>query len=55
MALDVSVVVCMLLGVNVGVHHKIRMEALRTLYEPLRPLHAQTYVVLSHLLLEKEN
>jgi len=42
-------------SVNVAHHHKIRMEEPRTLYERLGLLHAQTYVVRSHPLLEKEN
>jgi len=36
--------ISLLRGVNVGGHHKIRMEELRELYESLGLRHAQTYV-----------
>jgi uncharacterized protein (DUF1697 family) len=36
--------VSLLRGVNVGGHHKIKMEELRELYESLGLRHAQTYV-----------
>jgi uncharacterized protein (DUF1697 family) len=39
-----TVVVSMLRGVNVGGHHQIKMEALRTLYESLGLRNAQTYI-----------
>jgi uncharacterized protein (DUF1697 family) len=39
-----TVVISMLRGVNVGGHNKIKMEALRALYESLRLRDAQTYV-----------
>jgi uncharacterized protein (DUF1697 family) len=39
-----TVVISLLRGVNVGGHHAIRMEALRTLYGSLGLLDAQTYV-----------
>jgi uncharacterized protein (DUF1697 family) len=39
-----SVVISLLRGINVGGHHKIKMEALRTLYESLGLLDAQTYL-----------
>jgi uncharacterized protein (DUF1697 family) len=38
------VVISMLRGVNVGGHNRIKMEALRTLYESLGLLDVQTYV-----------
>ena len=40
-----AVIVSMLRGVNVGGHNKIKMEALRALYESLGLRDAQTYVV----------
>src|SRR5260370_37898439 len=39
-----TVIISMLRGVNVGGHNKIKMEALRALYESLRLRDAQTYV-----------
>jgi uncharacterized protein (DUF1697 family) len=39
-----TVVISLLRGVNVGGHNKIKMEALRALYESLGLLEAQTYV-----------
>jgi uncharacterized protein (DUF1697 family) len=39
-----AVVISMLRGVNVGGHHKIKMDALRALYESLGLRDAQTYV-----------
>jgi uncharacterized protein (DUF1697 family) len=39
-----AVIISMLRGVNVGGHNKIKMEALRALYESLRLRDAQTYV-----------
>jgi uncharacterized protein (DUF1697 family) len=39
-----TVIVSMLRGVNVGGHKKIKMEALRALYESLKLRDAQTYV-----------
>ena len=41
---DMAVVISMLRGVNVGGHNKIKMDALRTLYESLKLRDAQTYV-----------
>jgi uncharacterized protein (DUF1697 family) len=40
-----AVIVSMLRGVNVGGHNKVKMEALRALYESLGLRDAQTYVV----------
>ena len=37
-------VISLLRGVNVGGHHKLKMEELRELYESLGLRHAQTYV-----------
>jgi uncharacterized protein (DUF1697 family) len=39
-----TVMISMLRGVNVGGHNKIKMEALRALYESLGLLDAQTYI-----------
>jgi len=39
-----TVMISMLRGVNVGGHNKIKMEALRALYESLKLRNAQTYV-----------
>ena len=39
-----AVVISMLRGVNVGGHNKIKMEALRSLYESLKLRDARTYV-----------
>jgi uncharacterized protein (DUF1697 family) len=39
-----AVMISMLRGVNVGGHNKIKMEALRALYESLKLRDAQTYV-----------
>jgi uncharacterized protein (DUF1697 family) len=41
---DISVMISMLRGVNVGGHNKIKMEALRELYESLGLQDVQTYV-----------
>jgi len=38
------VIISMLRGVNVGGHNKVKMEALRALYESLKLRDAQTYV-----------
>jgi uncharacterized protein (DUF1697 family) len=39
-----AVIISMLRGVNVGAHHRIKMDALRALYEPLGLRDPQTYV-----------
>ena len=39
-----AVIISMLRGVNVGGHNKVKMEALRALYESLKLRDAQTYV-----------
>jgi uncharacterized protein (DUF1697 family) len=41
---DMAVVISLLRGVNVGGHHKIKMDALRALYESLGLSEPQTYV-----------
>jgi uncharacterized protein (DUF1697 family) len=41
---DMAVIISMLRGVNVGGHNKIKMEALRALYESLKLRDAQSYV-----------
>ena len=42
MRIDMTVFISLLRGVNVGGHHRIRMEPLRALYESLGLLDAQT-------------
>ena len=37
-------VICLLRGVNVGGNNKVKMEALRSLFESLQLRHAQTYI-----------
>ena len=44
LAHDMPVIISMLRGVNVGGHNKIKMDALRALYESLKLRDAQTYV-----------
>ena len=39
-----AVIISMLRGVNVGGHNKIKMDALRALYESMKLREAQTYV-----------
>ncbi len=39
-----AVIISMLRGVNVGSHNKIKMDALRALYESMKLREAQTYV-----------
>ena len=41
---DMDVIISMLRGVNVGGHNKIKMDALRELYESLKLWDAQSYV-----------
>ncbi len=41
---DMAVIISMLRGVNVGGHNKMKMDALRALYESLKLRDAQTYV-----------
>src|SRR6266481_2333445 len=41
---DMGVIISMLRGVNVGGHNKIKMDALRELYESLKLWDAQSYV-----------
>ena len=41
---DMAVIVSMLRGVNVGGHNKIKMDALRALYESLKLRDAKTYL-----------
>jgi uncharacterized protein (DUF1697 family) len=49
-----SVVISMLRGINVGGHHKIKMEALRTLYESMGLLDAQTYLQSGNVIFRTE-
>ncbi len=44
----------MLRGVNVGGHHKIKMDALRALYQSLKLSHPQTYVQSGNLVFRTE-
>jgi uncharacterized protein (DUF1697 family) len=39
-----TVIISMLRGVNVGGHNKVKMDALRALYESMKLREAQTYV-----------
>src|SRR5205807_4423460 len=41
---DMGVIISMLRGVNVGGHNKIKMDALRALYESLGLLDAETHI-----------
>ena len=52
--LDMAVVISMLRGVNVGGHKKVKMDALRALYESLRLLDAQTYVQSGNVIFRTE-
>ena len=45
-----AVIICMLRGVNLGAHNRIKMEALRALCESLKLRDAQTYVQSGNLL-----
>jgi len=49
-----AVVISMLRGVNVGGHNKIKMEALRALYESLKLRNAQTYVQSGNVIFKSE-
>lgn len=49
-----SVVISLLRGINVGGHHKIKMEALRTMYESLGLLDAQTYLQSGNVIFKTE-
>jgi uncharacterized protein (DUF1697 family) len=50
----VAVIISMLRGVNVGGHNKIKMEALRALYESLKLRDAQTYVQSGNVIFRSE-
>ena len=39
-----AVIISLLRGVNIGGHHKIKMDALRNLYDSLKLADAQTYL-----------
>ena len=54
LALIMSVVISLLRGINVGGHHKIRMEALRILYESLGLLGAQTFLQSGNVIFKTE-
>jgi uncharacterized protein (DUF1697 family) len=49
-----TVIISMLRGVNVGGHNKIKMEALRALYESLKLWDAQTYVQSGNVIFRTE-
>src|SRR6266478_5309670 len=49
-----TVIISMLRGVNVGGHNKIKMEALRALYESLKLRGAQTYVQSGNVIFRTE-
>src|SRR5882757_2776543 len=51
---DMAVIISMLRGVNVGGHNKIKMEALRALYESLKLRGAQTYVQSGNVIFRTE-
>src|SRR5712692_12066511 len=51
---DMAVIISMLRGVNVGGHNKIKMEALRALYESLKLWEAQTYVQSGNVIFRTE-
>jgi uncharacterized protein (DUF1697 family) len=49
-----AAIISMLRGVNVGGHNKIKMEALRALYESLKLQKAQTYVQSGNVIFETD-
>src|SRR5437879_8558787 len=51
---EMTVIISMLRGVNVGGHNKIKMEALRALYESLKLRDAQTYVQSGNVIFRTE-
>ncbi len=51
---DMTVVISMLRAVNVGGHNKIKMDALRALYETLKLRDAQTYVQSGNVIFRSE-
>jgi uncharacterized protein (DUF1697 family) len=51
---DMAVIVSMLRGVNVGGHNKIKMDALRALYESLKLRDAKTYVQSGNVIFRTE-
>src|SRR5467141_4381483 len=51
---DMAVIISMLRGVNVGGHNKIKMDALRALYESLKLRDAQTYVQSGNVIFRTE-
>lgn len=50
-----NVVISMLRGVNLGAHHRIRMEALRELYESLGLLNSQTWLQSGNVVFRTQN
>src|SRR5882757_5280289 len=51
---DMTVIISMLRGVNVGGHNKIKMDALRALYGALKLRDAQTYVQSGNVIFRSE-
>ena len=51
---DMAVIVSMLRGVNVGGHNKIKMDALRALYESLKLRDAKTYLQSGNVIFRTE-
>jgi uncharacterized protein (DUF1697 family) len=51
---DMPVLISMLRGVNVGGHHRIKMDALRALYEKLGLQNARTYVQSGNVVFQTE-
>src|SRR6202045_4645165 len=49
-----TVIISMLRGVNVGGHNKIKMDALRALYESIKLREAQTYVQSGNVILRTD-
>jgi uncharacterized protein (DUF1697 family) len=49
-----SVIISMLRGVNLGPHHRVKMEELRTLYESLQLRDPQTYVQSGNVIFKTE-
>jgi uncharacterized protein (DUF1697 family) len=49
-----AVLISMLRGVNVGGHHKIKMDALRALYESLKLRDPQTYIQSGNVIFRTE-
>ncbi len=55
LGLTVTVIISLLRGVNVGGHNKIKMDALRTLYESLKLRDPQTHVQSGNVVFKTKN